>query len=138
MKPTIVTVRDKRWYVCDYTGAPCEKRYFIPAGKLNRQRRGCFATLPIALRWVHDQEGSKTEEYYRVKKLLEQFWSQPDIPLPPHLPRSAIPLSEGELEVYIDEFEMGKAWRLVPKALPLPEKKRPKKKLKVITESEGE
>lgn len=138
MKPTIVTVRDKRWYVCDYTGAPCEKRYYIPAGKLLRQRKGCFATLPIALRWVHDQEGSKTEEYYKTKRLLEQFWGQPDIPLPPPLSRSDIPLSETELYDYIDKFEMGKSWMLVPKALPLPEKKRSKKKQKVVTESEAE
>lgn len=136
MKPTIVTVRDKRWYVCDYTGGPCEKRYFIPAGPKLRGKLGCFATLPIALRWLHNQEGGETEQYRKTKRILEDYWRQYDIPLAPHLPKASIPLSEGELEIYIDEFEMGKAWRLVPNALKIPEKKRPKKKLKIVTESE--
>ena len=139
MKPVIVSVRDKRYYVCEYTGAPTSHRFFIPSGKSSRQKVGCFANLPIALRWLHEQEGGFTEEFDRVKRAMDAFYGQPDIPLAPILSKARVPLSETELDEYMEEMEMGLAWRtpaMLTRGLPLPALRPAVKKRKVVTEDE--
>lgn len=120
MKNNALSLRGKKYFVCEYTGGPCATRFFVPTGKLLRGKQGCYATLPILLR--HQAEllgGENTEAFRKLKQDLESFYNQPDIPLAPVLLPEAVPLSQEELRRYIEELEMGQAWLLVQKGQPI-------------------
>lgn len=114
-KAKIVKVRGKRFYLCEYTGAPIKNRYYSPAKK---EKSGCFATLPIMLRYVHDHDGMNA--YLDLKQKAEAFYQQPNIPMAPPLDITEVPLSKKELKVYMDQLPMGQAWFDVPKSMKLP------------------
>lgn len=129
MKPQINEVRAKRYFICDYTGAPVEFRFFIP-GK--RKKIGCYATLPILLRHQFELAGNvETPAFLDIKKRVEAYFRQPDIPLQPELDKARVPLSESELAEYIKELPtgMGLSWLLVKKSIDINETG-PKKKKK--------
>jgi hypothetical protein len=129
MKPQVVNVRGKRYFICDYTGAPLDSCYFIPTGKDNRAKRGTFATLPIMMRAIHDAEGGVTENYKDIKKRAEAYFNQPDIPLHPVIHAERVPLSGEELAIELAGADMGLAWRKVGKARSVPRdraRKRPR------------
>ena len=79
MAAQVVVVRGKEYFVCSYTGALLTQHFFIPHGKNLTQREGCFATLPVLLRAVLDEEnGEYTEKFQRIKHDCEVFFTQPD------------------------------------------------------------
>lgn len=121
-------IRDKHFFLCQYTGAPLKKRYFIPAGRGLKKKEGAYATLPIALRHVYEQEGGATERFSQIKTRLEKYFDQPDIPLQPIISAEEVPLSESTLEDYLFQMDMGRAWMDVPKAETVAEAVRPSKK----------
>jgi len=114
-KAQIAKVREKRFYLCEYTGAPIKRRYFFPGKK---EKIGTFASLPIMLRHVHDTKGF--EAYEEMKQKAEKYYLQPNIPLAPQLDAKEVPLSKRELKVYMEKVPMGLAWLKVEKALRLP------------------
>jgi hypothetical protein len=116
-KAQIIDVRGKRFYVCQYTGALINQRYFVPSGRVNRGKEGCFATLPILLRALYEMEGEQiTKRFADTKKLLESYFQQPDIPMQPALPVEKLPLSSAQLADYLVQLDQGQAWLRVPKA----------------------
>lgn len=130
MKGQLVQIQDEPFFICQYTGAPCTQRYFIPTGPTKRGKYGTFATLPIALRAII---GNPEFDFGKTKILLEQWYQQPDIPVQPALDKSRVPLSSDELELYCMELEMGDGWLRVPKAQTAastnkPDVERPKRK----------
>ena len=135
---TVITLRGKSYFVCEYTGAPCAVRYFIPSGKNGRGKLRCFASLPIMLRCIYEEQGNEfTADYSDVKRIVEEFYLQPDIPMAPALPVDRVPLSAAELDDYLLEGDMGMAWLHVGKGLKIEDApvvkstpKRPKKRLK--------
>jgi len=120
MKPQVVNVRGKRYFVCDYTGAPLSECYFIPSGKDNRAKLGTFATLPIMMRAVYEKEGGMTDEFKRIKTTAEGYFGQPDIPLHRSIPVEQVPMSKAELERELDNADMGLAWLRVKKSRKVP------------------
>ena len=134
-KPQVVNVRGKRYFICDYTGAPLDSCYFIPSGKDNRAKVGTFATLPIMMRAVYEKEGGETEQYKEIKRKAEAYFSQPDIPLHPTIHLERVPLSKRELEDELATTDMGLAWRKVKKARPVP-RDRSLKRPRVARENE--
>jgi hypothetical protein len=137
----IVSVRNKQYFVCDYTGAPVTTRYFIPKGKNGKSKVGCYASLPILLRHQYELQGEQfNEEYEEIKKSVELFYNQPDIPMSKPLPLEVVPLSESELINYMNSIDtgMGTSWFLVPKGVAiedaLPKKRAPRKKAKIESE----
>jgi len=117
MKCQVAEVRGKRFFICDYTGAPIEKRYFVPSGRFNRGKMYCCATLPILLRLLYEEEGGReTPTFYKFKTLLEEYFHQPDIPVQPPLPPEKVPLSKSELFDYLLELDQGEAWLHVDNA----------------------
>lgn len=117
MKPQHFTVRGESFFVCDYTGAPILKRYFVPAGKYLKRKEGCYATLPILLRHMYELWGKDDmKEFDRLKETLQEFYVQPDIPMQPTLAIEKVPLSKDELRDYMLELDMGLGWLLVPKS----------------------
>ena len=126
-----VLVRGKAYFVCEYTGALVQQMYFVPFGKDLKQKERCFATLPILLRAILEEEGGEyTDRFQKIKHDCEVFFVQPDIPVHPPLPVERTPLSPNEFLEYAEELELGLSWTLVEKAVPA-EKKRKPKKLKV-------
>jgi len=117
MKAQVLKVRDRQWFVCDYTGAFLQTRYFIPFGKGLRKKQGCYGTLPILLRAVLEQEGKERME--EVKKVVENYYNQPDIPIQPALAKEELPLSPEQFDLYVRQIDMGQAWLLVPKGAPI-------------------
>jgi hypothetical protein len=127
MKTRKVKFEGKYHFVCQYTGAPCSIRFFIPVGKNNRKER-CFATLPVLLRSIYEEEGEKFTPYFEQVKIdVESYFNQPDIPLQQKLSPEMRPLSEDKLFAYLEGIECGAAWLLVPNGevcKPPPTKKR--------------
>lgn len=114
-KAQIVVVRGESFFVCDYTGALTKKRYFVPRGKRLKSKDGCFANLPILLRHHFEENACEfTPKFNDVKRSVEEYYLQPDIPMAPHLDKERIPLSVDELADYMSKLEMGHAWDLVP------------------------
>jgi len=138
MKPQVVNVRGKRYFVCDYTGAALDECYFIPSGKDNRAKTGSFATLPIMMRAVYEKEGGTTEEFNAIKKRAEHYFNQPNIPLHPIIDAARVPLSRTELEDELAKTDMGLAWQKVAKARPVPRDRRWKKRPRVHDPEEEE
>lgn len=127
MAAQTVTVRNKRYFVCEYTGALLTAYYAIPFGKNLTQKTGCYATLPVLLRAVLDEEDGKfTERFQKVKHDCEVYYTQPDIPVQPALPDEQCPLGVDALSDYLEQMELGLSWTLVPQ--PEPEKHRKKAK----------
>lgn len=128
MAAQIVTVRGKTYFVCDYTGAPVQQRFFIPYGKDLKQKQGCYATLPILLRAVLEEEnGEYTRRFEKIKHDCEVFFVQPDIPVQPPLPVEEVPLSTAEFVEYAEKMDLGLSWTLVPKSIPIETKPKSKK-----------
>lgn len=126
--PQIVEVRGKSYFVCEYTGALLEERYFIPHGKDLKKKQGSYASLPILLRAVLDEEhGVYTDRFNKIKHDCEVFYTQPDIPVLPRIEVDDLPLSHGEVLNYMRNLDMGPAWMYVPGAEKV---ERPKKKQK--------
>jgi hypothetical protein len=117
MKAQVLKVRDRQWFVCDYTGAFLQTRYFIPFGKGLRKKQGCYGTLPILLRAVLEQEGKEKME--EVKVVIENYYNQPDIPIQPPLAKEELPLSHEQFDLYLRQLDMGQAWLLLPKGAPI-------------------
>lgn len=131
MAAQTVKVRGQTYFVCEYTGALLTSYYPIPCGKNLAERQGCYATLPVLLRAVLDEEGGQfTERFQRIKHDCEVFYMQPDIPVQPALPRDQCPLGVDALSDYLEQLELGLSWTLVPVLAPLPEKRAKKSKLK--------
>lgn len=128
-KPQINVVREKRYFVCEYTGGPVEFRFFIPEGK---KKRGCYATLPILLRHQADLLGIDSDAFKKVKSTVEKYFNQPDIPLAPPLEKDRIPLSEEQLSAYIAQQPEGQglSWLLVKRSVDINDVGSKKKKLK--------
>lgn len=111
-------------------------RYFIPTGKAKtlRGKEGCFATLPIALRYVYEMEGKvATPRFQAIKETIEQFYNQPDIPVQPELGMERVPLSGAAFNDYLNQIEMGPAWLLVGKGIPIEAVKFPGDKAKFLS-----
>jgi len=123
----VVVVRGKQYFVCDYTGAFLEKAFYLPKGN---NKEGCFATLPILLRYYCDKFGGDmdSKEFIEVKQTVLEFFNQPDIPIAPVLKET--PLSQNQLDGYVNLLELGSSWYLVPQALYADSMKRPKKRKK--------
>lgn len=116
LKAQVVEVRGRRFYVCQYTGALVTQRFFVPTGRLRRGKDGCFATLPILLRALFEDEGNQaTPRYARTKTLLEDYYNQPNIPMQPALDVQRVPLSAQQLADYLVELDKGQAWLHVKK-----------------------
>lgn len=99
-----VVVREKLYFVCQYTGALISKCYFLPVGKKLRAKEGSFATLPILLRFYFEKENEEfTPKFNSIKKTVETFYNQPDIPLAPKLDVHAPPLNEEQLFTYLQD-----------------------------------
>lgn len=131
MQPQIVSVRDKSFFVCDYTGAPIMTRYFIPVGAKWRGKEGCYGSLPILLRAIYEEEGCLlSERFQKIKRDVETYFMQPDIPLQETLSRDLVPLSESDFYRYVDKVEagMGVSWLLVPRGVTIEEAKAKKKR----------
>ena len=107
----LVSARGKRWWVCEYTGCCIFNRFFVPESKEN-EKHGTFATLPILLRAVMDQEGGETKEFLRIKQLCQDYYQHPDIPVQPALSPDKLPLNLDELAEYLSELDKGFAWML--------------------------
>lgn len=124
----LVKVRGEMFFVCEYTGALVRHYYSIRSGKNLEIEEGCFATLPILLRAVLDEEGGDySERFQKIKHDCEVFYVQPDIPVQP--PLKEFPLSQNELAEYAEKMELGMSWLLVDKASTYePKKKRPRNK----------
>lgn len=111
-----VTIRGKTFVLCDYTGAPLEKYYYVPEGK---KQRGCYATLPILLRAEWEALPQPvlhfSHQFEKLKEEVEQYYNQPDIPMAPTLSSECIPLSKEELRAYLQRLDtgMGESWLLV-------------------------
>jgi len=126
MAAQTVTVRNKTYFVCQYTGALLTTHYSIPCGKNLSQREGCYATLPVLLRAVLDEEEGKfTPRFEKIKHDCEAYYMQPDIPVQPPLPEEQCPLGIDALSDYLEQMELGLSWTLVPQ--PAPEKQHRKK-----------
>lgn len=126
--PQVVEVRGKVFFVCDYTGALIHKRYFIPCGKDLKKKQGSYATLPILLRAVLDEEhGRYTDRFNKIKQDCEIFYTQPDIPILPAIDVEDLPLSDHDLVHKMGVLDMGGAWFYVDGAELC---ERPKKKVK--------
>lgn len=68
-------------FVCALTNKPIDKRYYLT---VNGQRKGCFASLPLLMRWMEDNvEDEKKREAYATD--LRQEWLQKEIPIAPPL-----------------------------------------------------
>lgn len=128
MAAQVVVVRGKEYFVCSYTGALIAHHYFIPHGKNLSQRTGCFATLPILLRSVLDEEqGEFTERFQKIKHDCEIFFTQPDIPVQPPLPADQCPVGSEAFVEYLEVLDLGLSWTLVPNSVAIPKKKKTKK-----------
>lgn len=131
MASQLVIVRGTPYFVCEYTGALVQQMYFVPFGKDLKQKERCFATLPILLRAILDEEDGKyTDRFQKIKHDCEVFYVQPDIPVQPPLPTEKVPLTPDQFTEYAEQLELGLSWTLVEKAASA-EKKRKTKKLKV-------
>lgn len=132
-----ITIREKSYFICDYTGAPCEIRYFVPTGRDGKGKSGCYATLPVLLRHQYELQGNRfTTEYGNIKRSVQTYYQQPDIPMQPALPIDEVPLSEGGLALYLTNLPLGLSWTLVEGGVNIdPEKnKRQKKKSKIVSD----
>jgi hypothetical protein len=126
-----VIVRNVEYFVCSYTGALIESYYFIPFGKNLAQQTGCYATLPILLRAVLDEEkGVFTERFQKIKHDCEVFYTQPDIPVQPPLPAEQCPLGTNALQEYLETLDLGMSWTLVSNGISVTDKKQKKQKTK--------
>lgn len=125
--PQVVRVRGEKFFVCEYTGALLKHYYSIRSGKNLQTEEGCFATLPILLRAVLEEEGGKfSERFQQIKHNCEVFYVQPDIPVQP--PLEDFPLSQNELSEYAERMELGMSWLLVDKASTFQEPKKKKRR----------
>lgn len=114
MKVQKRTIKGTPHFVCQYTGALIDTRFFVPVGKYLRKER-CFATLPVCLRAIFEEEGEKmSEKWLEIKAELEAYFHQPDIPMQQKLDPKKRPLSEEELLEYLEGIDCGAAWLLVP------------------------
>lgn len=110
-EPQVVGVRGRKFFVCDYTGALIEHRFYVPLGKQGRIRSGAWVTLPVLLRDAFERAGSHiTPEWDALKKKLEDHFGQPNIPMAPALPIDAVPLTPEQLRAYLGQIEQGEAW----------------------------
>lgn len=135
MKAQYFSVRGKSFFVCDYTGAPIEKRFFIPVGKYLKGKEGCYATLPILLRAVFEKQGNQRNHLFeKIKSDCESFYNQPNIPMAPALEPERLPLSIDQLSDYLLEIDMGAGWMLVPNCQMISDKVQPIKRRKVEAE----
>jgi len=126
--PQLVEVRGKVFFVCDYTGALITKRYFIPCGKDLKKKQGSYASLPILLRAVLEEEhGKYTDRFQKIKQDCEVFFTQPDIPVATRVDEEDLPLSDSDVLNKMRELDMGAAWFYVEGAETA---ERPKKKVK--------
>lgn len=130
----VVTVRGKHFFVCNYTGALIEQRFFIPDGPGLTQKKGCFVTLPVMMRWLEEKEGQNSKEFERLKHNAEVYFLQPDIIPQTTLPIERVPLGNAELLEYLHEIDLGGAWLRVDGAetveqyfAPAPKKRKQKK-----------
>lgn len=124
-----MNVRGRKFFLCEYTGAPCDVRFFIPTGKQNRAKRGCYASLPVLLRHQLElQKNQWTPEMEELKQRLEDFYVQPNIPVQQPLDPNRVPLSRDELHDYLSEMDMGLAWLRVEGGQTL---ERPSKRQKI-------
>jgi hypothetical protein len=114
-KPQIVTLRGKTFFVCEYTGVFIKKRFFIPFGNKNKKKRGCYATLPILFRALHEELDNFPEAFEVEKKRIMAFYEQPNVPVAPALEDTVIPLDSDEFKTYLEEIEMGSAWLKIRK-----------------------
>lgn len=100
-----INIRGKKFFICEYTGALISKRYFYIS---NKEKVGCFATLPILLRYLYDSVDAK--EFAVKKRELECQYFQPAIPIQPILLIDRVPLDELGLFTYLEEIDKGSAW----------------------------
>lgn len=118
--PVTCEIRGRRFFVCQYTGALITTRFFVPTGntKLSKGKEGCYATLPVALRAVFEEEGNQaTDRFKEAKDKMEQFFNQPNIPMQQDLATDFIPLQGESLTSYLSAMEMGLAWLDVQKGV---------------------
>lgn len=131
MASQTVVVRNKEYFVCEYTGALLTTHYFIPSGKNLTDRTGCYATLPVLLRAVLEEEGGKfSARFEKVKRDCEMFFTQPDIPIQPALPADSVPLGTDALCEYLEKMDLGLSWTLVPNGISSSDRKKKKSKTK--------
>lgn len=103
--PRVKQVGNKWYFVCDYTGALIENRFFWPAKK-RPTKRGCFCSLPVLLR-----ANVGNSNFDQIKSDCEDYFNQPDIPIQPELKeKENRELTEIELENYLDQLDMGLSW----------------------------
>ena len=92
----------------------------MPTGntKFSKGKEGCYATLPVALRAVFEEEGNQaTDRFKEAKDKMEQFFNQPNIPMQQDLATDFIPLQGESLTSYLSAMEMGLAWLDVQKGV---------------------
>lgn len=104
-------IRNKEFYICDYTGAPINTKYFIPC---KGEEVGCYASLPVLLRHQFELLGDGPS-FEEVKREVEDYWNQPDIPLAPVIEEERVPLTRIELDKEMVKLPMGLAWYFVEK-----------------------
>ncbi len=109
--PQTVFYQGSHWFVCDYTGALIKKRFFVPDGKDNSGRVGCFATLPVLLRHYADS-GIDQAELADLTADLLKFYDQEVIPIQPRLDSFPI-TSQSDLVSYLSTVPQGQGWLLV-------------------------
>jgi len=96
--------------VCDYTGVFLSKRFFVPFGAKNKRKKGCFATLPILFRALHDELEGFPDSFESEKKRILEFYRQPAAPVARPLLDCEVPLDSDEFDQYLKEVNMGEAW----------------------------
>jgi len=109
--PQTTFYQGQNWFVCDYTGALIKDRFFVPDGKDNSGKVGCFCTLPVLLRHYADS-GVDQAELNDLTDDLCKFYDQESIPIQPRL--GGFPItSQSDLASYLSLVPQGQSWLLV-------------------------
>lgn len=109
--PQIVYFNREPYFVCEGTGALIKSRFFLPTGPHNDEKKHAFSSLPVALRWLKDQDVT-AEEFDDQKRRMCEYFNQPDIPIQPENPVTPVGI-EDDLIHFLSRLTLGENWRLV-------------------------
>lgn len=106
----VVTVNGEEYFICHATGVLIKHRFFFPG----KQMHGCFISLPVALRWLLDQDVTD-EQFNAVKDRVCAYFSQDDIPIYPASLEPPVGFVTSARE-FLSVMEMGENWTLVARS----------------------
>jgi len=109
--PQTVTFKGKRFFVCEYTGAFIQKRYFLPVGPHLEEKQGCYVTLPVLLRAMVERKATP-QELDEARDVMRLKFEQPNVPVQPPLSLQG-PLNDEQLSKYLATQELGLNWLLL-------------------------